>query len=67
MQVRWLLAVTPILPTQQKGAKTYFLRPRKGGAVMLLTFVSTWDIGDILSAVQIIITLVALFRADRKK
>ena len=50
----------------QKGAKI-LLRPRKGGAVMMLTFVGTWDIGDILSAVQMIITLIALIWSIKKK
>ena len=65
-KVRWILAVNPHLTHATEGGETD-LRPRKGGAVMILTFVSTWDIGDLLSAAQLIVTLFSLYWANRKK
>ena len=59
-------AVTPNLTQAQKGAKAS-CSPRRGGAAMFLTFVSSWDIGDIISAAQLVVSLIGLFLAIRKK
>ena len=56
-------------PSAEGGEKNTYLPPetQEGGVTMMLTFISTWDIGDVLSAAQLIVTLIALIRADRKK
>ena len=65
-KVHWLLAVNPHLTHATEGGETD-LRPRKGGAVMMFTFVNTLSMGELCSLGNFIIALIALIRAFKKK